>query len=305
MKQYVANLVEIFREVRRVLKKDGIFWLNIGDSYAANRTYQVDGTKQVKGSQPSYGSKVPEGMKQKDLMGIPWSTAFALRDDGWYLRAAIPWIKANPMPASVKDRPTVSHEYIFLLSKRSRYYYDYNTVKMPVLESSLQRNQYAWNSKQRTHDPRESRGEDNRDAGALFKEDGRNRRTADWFNASVEDLIAYHEAYAVWLRRCYEDGGLVTDQTGDPLAMVINPQPFNKAHFAVFPERMIEPLIKAGCPEGGIVLDPFLGSGTVGVVAQKLGRDWLGCDISLEYCKIAKDRLMEKGETSLGMFLDL
>jgi DNA modification methylase len=342
---YVENLTEIFRGVKRVLRNDGVFWLNLGDCYATtgDRNRRVPEGRTLKKVMGSYdGSTVGYGLKSKDLVGVPWRVAFALQQDGWWLRSAIPWVKVAVMPESVNDRPSVSHEYIFMFSKSSRYYYDQDAIRKRTT--------------------------------------GRNRRTGDWYQDSLSSLAADLRSYLLHVERVIENGGMLVDPEGNPLATQVNPQPFKEAHFAVFPEKLIEPLVKAGSspracskcrapyvriverivPEdpgraensqyqqhsdevmrqdthrqlGGnyqkqldanppktlgweptcdckadvgqsIILDPFLGSGTIGLVAQKFGRDWLGCDLSLEYCQIARTRLMEKGETSLGMFLDL
>jgi DNA modification methylase len=388
---FVHHLVLIFRELRRVLRDDGCFWLNIGDSYCG---YKGDNYSKAGVRGTGEATHVPKGhdigtphtsaMKPKDLMGIPWRVALALQADGWYLRSAIPWIKGNAMPEAVKDRPTTSHEHIFLLSKSPRYYYDLDAIRMPILETSLARNQYAWNSKQRTHAPKERRGEDHREPGDLFDESGRNRRTGDWFEDSIELLIEEAEAYIHYLKNFQNNGGLLHGSDGTPLAIFANPKPFSEAHFAVFPDRLVEPLIKAGTPtkscstcrtpwqrkieksytnpvernqesqdegfmDGGkarkkgslntgefptgvrvktvgwepgcdcesnkgkvqvteapIVLDPFLGSGTVGIVAEQLGRRWLGSDISIEYCQIALKRFKKEGAAlKADAFFDL
>jgi len=207
--EYVSRLVEVFREVRRVLADDGTLWLNLGDSYAANRTYQVSPTKWSKLEQ-GQSAVVPPGLKPKDLVGIPWRVAFALQADGWYLRSDIIWAKPNPMPESVTDRPTKAHEYLFLLSKRERYYYDAEAIA-----------------------------------------ERRNKRT-------------------VW---------------------TITTQPFPDAHFAVMPQALVEPCILAGSEPGDTVLDPFAGSGTVGVVALRHGRRFSGIDLNPEYVAMAQRRI--------------
>ena len=224
--EYVQKLVEIFREVRRTLKDEGTVWLNLGDSYCRSGQSQVaqKGIKAGKNSY-SYGFQHPKAygskLKHKDLVGIPWMVAFALRNDGWFLRSDIIWNKPNTTPESVKDRPTQSHEYIFLLSKSERYYYDYDSVK--------------------------ERAE----------------------GAKHFDSDEYRNKRSVW---------------------TVKTKPFKDAHFAVFPEHLIEPCIKAGCPEGGTVLDPFAGSGTTGITSQKLGRNCILIDINEDYVKLQKKR---------------
>lgn len=245
--EYVATLVTVFREVRRVLRDDGTVWLNLGDSYAANRSYQVRDNKHVDVGN-TMASSVPPGLKPKDLIGIPWRVAFALQADGWWLRSDIIWAKPNPMPESVTDRPTKAHEYIFLLSKSERYYYDAEAVKEPAtspLNSRL--------PAPRGSEPYAVASGVGR-TPQLFtrKNDGsRNRRT-------------------VW---------------------TLATQPYKGAHFATFPEKLIEPCVKAGCPVGGFVLDPFVGSGTTLAVAQALGRHGVGLELKWDYLKLAQERV--------------
>ena len=215
--EYLRRLVHIFREVKRVLTEDGTFWLNVGDSYTSgNRTWR-DNDRKNPARAMSYRPPTPNGLKPKDLIGVPWRLAFALQNDGWYLRSDIIWYKPNVQPESVKDRPTTSHEYIFLFSKSEKYYYDYRAV----MESSLTQNTF------------------------------RNRRT-------------------VWS---------------------VNTEAYPGAHFATFPPALIEPCIKAGSEKDDFVLDPFFGSGTVGVVCRKLNRRFLGIELKKEYAELALRRL--------------
>ena len=254
--EFVSKLVDVFREVRRVLRDDGTLWVNLGDSYAANRTYQVPSTKggpkhSHSQSAGGAGSKVPEGLKPKDLIGIPWMVAFALRADGWYLRQDIIWSKGNPMPESVRDRCTKAHEYIFLLSKSQRYRYDHEATKEPAtgLQKDRDRAVITGRGTQKTSAARG--GDRDRSGGYPTEGDTRNRRS-------------------VWN---------------------VNPKPFKGAHFAVYPPDLIEPCILAGCPEGGWVLDPFTGSGTTGVVALQNGRNFVGCELNPEYAEMARERI--------------
>jgi DNA modification methylase len=221
--EYVTKMVAVFREVRRVLREDGTVWLNLGDSYAGGG----------RGGNPPLGSgfwkqatnagslvapsSVPTGLKPKDLVGIPWRVAFALQADGWYLRQDIIWHKPNPMPESVTDRCTKAHEYIFLLSKSARYYYDAEAV----------------------------------DEEGVVVNSKRNRRS-------------------VW---------------------TVTTMPYKGAHFATFPPKLIEPCILAGCPVGGVVLDPFVGSGTTSVVCVKHNRGCVGIDVNKDYLELAKQRI--------------
>ncbi|MEI6499590.1 MAG: site-specific DNA-methyltransferase [Armatimonadota bacterium] len=218
---YIQNLVRVFREVRRTLTDDGTLWLNLGDAYTSGgRTWRAADRKNPARAM-DYRPDTPEGLKPKDLMGIPWRVALALQDDGWYLRSDIIWHKPNCQPESVKDRPTRSHEYIFLLSKSERYYYDHESIKEPTNGN-----------------------------GAL-----KNRRT-------------------VW---------------------AVPTEPYPEAHFATFPQRLIEPCILAGSEPGDLVLDPFFGSGTVGVACLALQRHFLGLELNEDYAALAKRRI-EKAE---------
>lgn len=260
--EYVKNMVEVFSEVRRVLKDEGTLWLNLGDSYCG-----TGGKGEL--TDPKYpdgrnGQKVAinnkiQGLKPKDLVGIPWLVAFALRASGWWLRQDIIWHKRNPMPESVTDRCTKSHEYIFLLSKSQKYYYDYEAILEPYTEEMnrwggqklVAKGESTWDegTGQQTYRDRDMRPNEN----------GRNKRD-------------------VW---------------------TVNTKPYKEAHFAVYPEELIVDCIKAGCPAKGIVLDPFMGSGTTGVVARKLDRNFIGVELNPKYIKIAEKRLYDE----LGMFL--
>ncbi len=259
--EYVEKMVAVFREVRRVLRDDGTLWLNLGDSYAGSGKGRMgDGThaeshgaKQGTNRGAIAGSiqKSTWDVKPKDLVGIPWRVAFALQADGWYLRSDIIWAKPNPMPESVRDRPTKSHEYLFLLAKSEKYYFDQDAVREPNLEASVDRYKdktgftipEAW---KRNEIPISGGKKDNWNLNAA----GRNRRT-------------------VW---------------------TIATQPYKGSHFATFPEKLVRPCILAGCPIDGTVLDPFGGSGTVGKVAGDLGRQWILCELNPAYIDLAEKR---------------
>lgn len=214
--QFINHLVTIFNEIKRVLRDDGTLWVNIGDGYTSgNRGYRATDKKNPARAM-AIRPDTPEGMKPKDLQGIPWRLAFALQDDGWYLRSDIVWHKPNAMPESVKDRPTRAHEYLFMLTKSERYFYDYEAVKEPGLNGKT-----------------------------------RNRRS-------------------VW---------------------DVNTQPFADAHFATFPSKLIEPCILASTKPGDYVLDPFFGSGTVGIVCTEHQRSYVGIELNPEYVAISAKRL--------------
>lgn len=339
--EYVAKMVEVFTEVKRVLKKEGTLWLNLGDSYNAGRNGGHAGGKDS-GFQPvderyvqRSGSNV-EGLKPKDLIGIPWMVAFALRSSGWYLRQDIIWSKPNPMPESVTDRCTKSHEYIFLLSKSGKYYYDAESIKTD-LARTYNGPQYIGGKKGRSYDP-------------------------------IEGDPNYRNGNDHWGREVFIDENCFANKRS---VWTVTTRPYSEAHFATFPERLITDCIKAGCPEficnkcgramekivknttsfqggsgkagrtadevnasgkwagkqygenlklgpvvsteiigltdcgcnagfsGGIVLDPFMGAGTTALVARKLNRNYIGFELNPQYIEIANKRLFNE----LGMFL--
>lgn len=256
--EYVEKLVMVFREVRRTLRDDGTLWLNIGDSYAADRK--------------------ATGCKPKDLIGIPWLLAFALRTDGWYLRQDIIWQKPNCMPESVRDRCTKSHEYIFLLSKRPKYYFNAEAISEPIADASIKR--YMQSIDAQTGSDRQP-GKTNGNMKAVLPRFGGSKYGDD---TREEFRTKSGAEYIPSLKRNKRD--VWTIGTGG----------FNGAHFAVFPEKLVEPCILAGCPVGGTVLDPFAGSGTTGVVAKKLGRKFVGVEINPEYREMAIARIQAEDE---------
>jgi site-specific DNA-methyltransferase (adenine-specific) len=232
---YVQKMTEVFREVRRILRDDGTLWLNLGDSYMSAKNCAPP--PQTQGGQRGMPSdfvpanrKDQKGLKTKDLIGIPWRVAFALQADGWYLRQDIIWSKPNPMPESVEDRCTKSHEYIFLLSKKPKYYYDHEAVKETTVSGGEKKNKRS-----------------------------------------------------VW---------------------TVNAKGYKGAHFAVYPENLIQPCVLAGCPKDGTVFDPFTGSGTTAVVALKNGRNYIGTELNSEYVKIAEERIKESVPQTLEEILN-
>lgn len=268
---YVAKMVEVFEQVRRVLKPEGTLWLNLGDSYWGGgwrgAAFNEKSGSIQKGSKGTHGGEnIKNGTgkhelyKPKDLIGIPWLVAFALRSQGWYLRQDIIWSKPNPMPESVTDRCTKAHEYIFLMSKSGRYYYDHEAIKYEMQESSIQRNQNGWNGN-------EERG---------------------WVNGKQNNFSKYLGS----------DKAKEQNMANKRSVWHIPTMPYSEAHFATFPERLIVDCIKAGCPEGGLILDPFMGAGTTALVSRKLNRNYIGYELNPEYIKIANKRL----ESELGMF---
>ncbi len=248
--EYLDKLVDVFREVRRVLRPDGTLWVNIGDSYATRSGAQPP--TNTRNAHGHTAKRPPGGYKYKDLMGIPWLLAFALRADGWYLRQDIIWHKTNAMPESVRDRCTKAHEYIFLLSKSERYYFDAAAIREPCGTKG---------------NARTFRGGGAYTGGQSFQNSARVVRES---HGNTTNSTGSRNKRSVW--------NIATGQ-------------FKAAHYATFPERLVEPCILAGCPEGGTVLDPFMGSGTTGVVAKRLRRDFVGVEINPEYWKMATDRI--------------
>lgn len=251
---YVAAIVGVFKRVNDLLSDDGTLWLNLGDSYYNYRGGK--GQSLVKQTVSNNLQDLPqvcarrgnkqEGLKEKDLIGIPWRVAFALQADGWYLRQDIIWNKPNPMPESVKDRCTKSHEYIFLLTKNSKYYFDNEAIKEPVKED--------WGTRDRT--------------------DGKyhNEGTGLSPHSGLEKSYETANKRSVW---------------------TVTTKPFHGAHFATFPTDLIEPCILAGSRPTDIVFDPFMGSGTTAAVAQRLNRQYLGCELNTDYKKLQDARLSQ------------
>ena len=260
--KYIESLCDVFSEVRRVLTPEGTLWLNIGDSYNGNKVGNTEVVKNKKVSESNdFHKKLWSGAKPKDLIGIPWMLAFALRSQGWYLRQDIIWHKPNPMPESVTDRCTKSHEYIFLLSKSQKYYFDYESIMEPCADQ--ERNNFQSGSR----------------ANGINKDRNDNdlgERSKTWKPKTIDNQKVRNKR-DVW---------------------EVNTKPCKEAHFATYPFELIKPCILAGCPENGIVLDPFMGSGTTAIVARSLNRNYLGVELNPEYIKIAHKRL----EKHLGMF---
>jgi DNA modification methylase len=264
-RDYIATMVAVFREVRRVLRTDGTLWLNLGDSYASGEIGRHDALGAVGGNAgityKSLGTaqngarqqiRLNTGLKPKDLCGIPWRVAFALQEDGWWLRSDIIWSKPNPMPESVTDRPTKAHEYLFLLTKAERYYYDAEAIAEPLAVTA--------------HSP------GNLATGRI----GTNGKMDNCVHQSdrIWGLSGYRNKRSVW---------------------TVATAPYTEAHFATFPPALIEPCIKAGCPEGGIVLDPFGGAGTTGLVADRLGRNAILIELNPGYAEMARRRITADG----------
>jgi len=235
--EYVKKIVNVFKEIKRILRDDGTVWLNLGDTYS---------------------SKNNNGLKPKDLIGIPWMIAFALRNDGWYLRQDIIWKKPNPMPESVKDRCTKSHEYIFLLSKNKKYYYDYKSIKEPAKN---------WGTRDRSK----------------------------MRNGTIDPKLKHHGLTG----KPDEKNPMKNKRS----VWTVVPKSFKGAHFATFPPDLIIPCVLAGCPEGGIVLDPFSGAGTTALVSKMNKRNYIGIELNPKYVKLSEKRLIDY-ERSQDPFYD-
>jgi len=263
--KYIDAMVGVFREVRRVLRSDGTLWLNLGDSYSnigkwggrtsGKHTKDLHGGHQT--SSMVHGGKI-DGLKPKDLVGIPWRVAFALQSDGWYLRSDIIWHKPNPMPESVTDRPTKSHEYVFLFTKREHYWYDAKAIREPEKPESAARYDYS-------------------------------------FGGAKAEQIAEKDALGMALRT-----RPIGERTGDGMrnkrtVWTIATHSTPEAHFATFPDDLVTPCVLAGCPAGGVVLDPFGGTGTVARVAEDIGRRWILIELNPEYAAMADRRMRQQG----------
>lgn len=284
--QYIDKLVKVFREVKRVLRDDGTLWVNIGDSYnGAKRGNTNEINKRA--NTDSFVKPLWLGAKEKDLIGIPWMLAFALRSDGWYLRQDIIWHKPNPMPESVEDRCTKSHEYIFLLSKKSNYYFDYEAIEEPItyddgrLPGVVRDRLFEYDSKR-----------NNNPEAFMLKSNDRRPHSSDYKYLSNHKNIQYdgQQPNTMHLRRAegLADEVYATRRKRDVWS--VNVASYKGAHFATFPEKLIEPCILAGSKEGDIVLDPFNGSGTTGAVALRYGRKYIGVELNPDYIKLTEDR---------------
>ena len=287
--EYILRLVDIFREVRRVLRNDGTLWVNIGDSYNSYKGNAKSDNMQSKyagfRSQPArpggYGLE-DKNLKPKDLCGIPWMLAFALRADGWYLRQDIIWSKNNPMPESVTDRCTKSHEYIFLLSKSPKYYYDNEAVKEPVAEATVGR------MKRGVSDSHKN----------INGAPGQTTHTLNKPRLNMKNMQYDGQApNSFHVNRANGGEDKIYEKRNKRSVWSVSTRGYKGSHFAVFPIELITPCILAGCPENGIVIDPFFGSGTTGVAALMNGRNYIGIDLNPEYCELSRERIAKHTNT--------
>ncbi|AYH41714.1 hypothetical protein A5N82_09665 [Christensenella minuta] len=263
---YIQKLMEVFQEVWRVLRDNGTLWIIIADSYAGSGKgagAKKKSKQSYKYSKDNKAVKMPKlwnGIKQKDMIGIPWQLAFALRQKGWFLRSDIVWQKPNAMPESVKDRPARSYEHIFLLSKSPRYYFNHEAIKQPVKASTVARYRRA--------------------VGENKYSDGIPGQTMQGLFRTRRDSLKMP-----LMRNCRD-------------VWTIPTKPYKGAHFATYPVDLIIPCILAGCPKGGIVLDPFLGVGTTGIAAIRTERQYIGIELNPNFCNLARDRIEKETERS-------
>lgn len=275
--EFVGKMVAVFREVRRVLRGDGTLWLNLGDSYANKRGNTedkpgFDNMAAGDGASLAIGhNRLVSGLKNKDLCGMPWRVAFALQADGWYLRRDIIWSKPNPMPESVTDRPTTAHEYVFLMAKSERYFYDADAVREPA-EFGVPNSPKSIKPPHGQGFTRRAKSDPLEGSHGVMGHDGKGRRYE-----SVYSNEKGRNRRSVWH---------------------ISTIPFSEAHFATFPPKLIEPCILAGSAKGGIILDPFGGAGTTSLVAAQHGRKSVSIELNPEYAKIARKRI--KNEQAQG-----
>ena len=276
--EYVANLVVVFREVRRVLRDDGTLWLNLGDCFCSAPRGSDNGWEKSRLTNPGTQQKMQRragsdhrvfpGLKPKDLVGIPWLVAFALRADGWYLRSDIIWAKPNPMPESVTDRPTKAHEYLFLLTKGPRYFYDADAIRDPATYEGPNGTQllpYAQGFGRRTPEQEAERRVKRRTVRPGIDTNGGGQG-----NGAMSYPAHSRNKRSVW---------------------TVATQPFPGAHFATFPPKLIEPCVLAGSAEGDTVLDPFAGAGTTGLVTLRHNREFIGIELNPDYAQMARDRI--------------
>jgi DNA modification methylase len=291
---YVERLIEVFRGVRRALRDDGTLWLNLGDSYArpAEKGGSGPGGKNVAAYANAYtGGKGMGGCKPKDLLGTPWMVAFALRADGWWLRKDIIWAKPNPMPESVTDRPTSSHEHVFLLAKAERYFYDAEAVSEKAESRPQQR--FTPIADQPKGSLREPVCTYCKGSGEAWDPSPLNGPQCPKCNGRGRVKVGGGHNPTC-------QGGTSTTRNRRSV-WTVTTKPYSGAHFAVMPPDLVEPCIKAGCPEGGTVLDPFAGSGTTLAVAAELGRSGIGCELNPEYIALAERRIKD-ARSSVALF---
>lgn len=295
--EYIQALIGVFREVRRVLRSDGVLWVNIGDSYARNpakgQHKPGDAGKQnyviAEGGDSASNQGIPQGLKEKDLIGIPWMLAFALRADGWWLRGDHVWGKPNGMPESTEDRPTRSHEYVFLLTKSARYWYDHEAVRTAPKASTITQLAKPYTG----HSIKDHTAAGVQDSSDLKRRIVEKMRASDKQRGHTRRHAGFNDRW---------DAKEKTEQMieGGNLRSIwwIPPAQYREAHFAVMPDMVAEICIRAGCPPGGTVLEPFFGAGTTALVADRLGCNCIGIELNQDSIAIGRARIESDG----GMF---
>ena len=319
LREFISTMTDVFMLAREVLADDGTCWINMGDSYSAHpgqrKSTDSIGPKQTTNTGSTMvGSRSAETLKAKDLMGQPWRLAFALQDAGWWLRQDIVWSKPNPMPESVRDRCTKAHEYLFLLTKSERYWWDFEAMQEPVNGGA--------NPRRAGPNAMRGQGSNRPEGGGRANRDGRDMAKLGWKTPDGWDTRTGQGGHGSFHAEGREKGrvlGNVNAQKARKLAdpgsgtknndsmdealsemretrnrrsvWTVPSEPYSGAHFATFPSALIEPCILAGCPAGGVVLDVFMGSGTTGAVAKRLGRNWIGIDIDERNAALQRDRI--------------
>lgn len=317
--EHLAAMVDVFREVRRVLRKDGVCWINYGDCYATapngrsaadtkaagnddrtfrDKPFSTVGPIQARsnGGEGQHHDRRRGTLKSKDLCMVPQRLAIALQEDGWWVRSILPWLKRNAMPESIKDRPANAVEYVIMLTRSERYAYDNEAVKVRTVSGDATWEEPdGWDTETGNggHGSIHKRG---RDKGKVRASERSPRHNGHVNHTGIEDTPRGTRNFRntdLFFSSLAEPWGLISDEDGTPLAIDVPPAAFSEAHFATFPPGLIEPLIKAGCPKGGVVLDPFGGAGTTGMVAARLGRSAILIELSAEYIEIAAARITE------------
>ena len=287
LEEYIDRLVFVFREVRRVLRNDGTLWLNIGDTYCSTapgtmrdelKPFHISSA--AKKPRITVRPRIPQGLKPKDLIGLPWRLAFALQADGWYLRQDIIWNKTNCIPESVRDRCTKSHEYIFLLSKSQKYYFNQESILEPCVSDK-------GNAKTFRGGGAYIQGQSFSNSTAVSRESHGNKPNVRYGGKKYTENP--EEFYRTKSGNMYDPRPLKNKRS----VWNVSTSGYKKAHFATFPAKLIEPCILAGCPDGGTVLDPFFGSGTTGEVAAGQRKKYIGIELNDKYCELSRKRLGE------------
>ena len=280
--EYIDKLVSLFREIRRCLKDEGTCWVNLGDSYSGNCSRTSKGRAGMGAEREGVFTK-GGGLPPKNLIGIPWRFAFAMQADGWILRQDIIWHKPNPMPESVTDRCTKAHEYIFLFSKQEKYYFDAQSIQEECVDKAYSNRQNA-GEKERSQTQGYSKAGGHRDNSGGFTKKSKNTQ----YDGQTPNSTHLRREAGL------KDVVYTTRNKRDVWSVCVKPN--KEAHFATYPPELITPCILAGCPEQGIVLDPFMGSGTTGIVARTFNRNYVGCELNPEYHKMSERRIWNEGE---------